>query len=101
MIRTKRILILTTLFIGMQIMINVFTFADANITAEQAKAIALKTVNTDDVGAITSIEIEMEGGVKVYTVEFTKDGFETDVKINIKTGAVILIDSDKDKVTKD
>ncbi len=99
MVTTKRIAIVALLFIGMQITTPVF--AAVKITAEQAKSIALKAVNTDHVGPVTSIELEKEQGVTVFTVEFTKDGIETDVKINAENGQVVLIQSDKDKADKE
>lgn len=44
----------------------------------------------------------MEGDVLVYVVEFTEsDGNEVDVKLNAKTGAVVLIESDKDEIEDD
>ena len=53
-------------------------------------------------GTFTDIELEMEGNVLVYAVEFTEsDGNEVDVKINAKTGAVLLIESDKDELVDD
>jgi hypothetical protein len=53
-------------------------------------------------GTFTDIELEMEGDVLVYAVEFTEsDGNEVDVKINAKTGAVLLIESDKDESVDD
>ena len=53
-------------------------------------------------GRFTDIELEMEGGVLVYAVEYTEsDGNEVDVKINAKNGAIVLIESDKDEPVDD
>lgn len=53
-------------------------------------------------GKFTDIELEMEKGVLVYAVEFTEsDGNEVDVKINAKTGSVVLVESDKDEAVDD
>ncbi len=74
-------------------------FAEDDIlTFNEAIAIALETVNTEEVGEITSIEIETEDNVLVYAVEFAKDDIETDVKINAETGEVIEIKSDLDEI---
>lgn len=53
-------------------------------------------------GVFTDIELEMEEEVLVYAVEYTEaDGNEVDVKINAKTGAVVLVESDKDELADD
>lgn len=53
-------------------------------------------------GRFTDIELEMEDSVLVYAVEYTEsDGNEVDVKINAKTGIVVLIESDKDEPVDD
>lgn len=68
------------------------------VTAEQAKTIAQKSVNLEEVGAITDVDLENENGIFVYSVQFTKDDIETDVKINAETGKVVKIESDKDEM---
>ena len=67
---------------------------EAKISHEDAMTIALETVNMDEVGEITSVELESDEGWPVYSVEFTKDGVETDVKINAQTGEVITVTND-------
>jgi hypothetical protein len=65
---------------------------------------ALQTANKayTGTGAFTDIELEMEDGVLVFAVEYTeKDGNEVDVKINAKTGVVVLVESDKDEAVDD
>ncbi|MEK6871597.1 MAG: PepSY domain-containing protein [Nanoarchaeota archaeon] len=65
------------------------------ITEEQAVAIAKKSVDMSVVGSITDVELEKEKGIAVYAIEFTDDnGVETDVKVEAKTGKVVLIESD-------
>ena len=71
------------------------------ISPEQAKTIALGAVNTNDVGEITDVELERENGIVVYAIEFTKNGIETDVKINAADGTIIKIESDLDEKDKD
>lgn len=71
-----------------------------SITESKALAIAEKTYTGK--GRFTDIELEMEKGVLVYAVEYTeKDGNEVDVKINAKTGALVVMESDKDEPTDD
>ena len=76
---------------------TVLSFAAVAITEEEAESIALDTVNTEEVGDVTNVELEDEDGVLVYEVEFTKDGIETDVKINAETGEVVKTESDIDE----
>ncbi|MFH1404291.1 MAG: PepSY domain-containing protein [Candidatus Altiarchaeota archaeon] len=64
------------------------------ITSDQANGIAVDTVNEDDVGVLTDVELEDEEGNTVYAVEFNKDGFETDVKIDASSGKVVKIEDD-------
>lgn len=65
-------------------------------TISEARAIEIATAAYTGNGKRTDIELETEKGVLVYSVEFTeKDGNEVDVKLNAKTGAVVLIESDK------
>jgi hypothetical protein len=53
-------------------------------------------------GVFTDIELEMEQGVLVFAIEYTeKDGNEVDVKVNAKTGIVMLVESDKDEAVDD
>ena len=68
----------------------------AKITEDDAKAIALNVVDTKKVGEITDVTIENEDGNAVYAVEFTKDGVETDVRIDINTGKIIKIERDSE-----
>lgn len=69
----------------------------AKITEDEAKAIALGAVDINTVGEVTDVEIENENGNVVYTVEFTKNGIETDVKIDAGNGKVLLIEDDNNE----
>lgn len=73
----------------------------AQITQEQAIAIALAAVNTDKVGKMTDVQLENEDGNVVYAVEFTKNGIETDVKIDAGNGKVLLIEDDTTESDQD
>lgn len=68
----------------------------------ESKALSIAdTAYTGD-GAFTDIELEMEGGVLVYAVEYTEsDGNEVDVKVNAETGTVVLVESDRDEAVDD
>jgi len=68
----------------------------AELSEEQAIAIANTAVKNMDVGRMTDIELERENGVVVYAIEFTKNGIETDVKLDAVTGVVLEIKSDLD-----
>jgi len=68
----------------------------AKISEPKAKEIANNAYK--GTGTLTDTELEMEKGVLVYAVEFTEsDGNEVDVKIDAKTGKVVLIESDSDE----
>jgi len=69
----------------------------ATITEEQAKKIAIGSVDSTLVGELTDVELENEDGNVVYAIEFTKDGIETDVKIDAGNGKVLKIESDNDE----
>ena len=72
----------------------------AKITESKALAIAQKAYTGK--GKFTDIELEMEKGILVYGVEYTEsDGNEVDVKVNAKTGAVVVVESDKDEPIDD
>ncbi len=75
--------------------------AGVMITSEQAKLTAIAKVDAEKVGTITDVELENEDGILVYAIEFTKDGVETDVKINAETGEVVKIESDKDEIEEE
>lgn len=71
-----------------------------SITESAALSIANRAYTGD--GAFTNIEQEMEKDVLVFTIEYTeKDGNEVDVKVNAKTGAIVLMESDKDEAVND
>ena len=86
-----------------------FAYADSDdepivgtpsISESKALAVAEKTYTGN--GTFTDIELEMEQGVLVYAVEYTEsDGNEVDVKINAKTGALVVMESDKDEPVDD
>ncbi len=70
------------------------------ISESKALSIAENAYTGD--GAFTDIELEMEDGILVYAVEYTEgDGNEVDVKINAKTGTVVLVESDRDEAIDD
>ena len=59
------------------------------VTAEQAKASALKSVS----GRVTSVDIEKKRGKFVYVVEIrTRTGAEKDVLVDIDTGQVLGVE---------
>jgi|CXWL01.1.fsa_nt_gi hypothetical protein len=100
-------LVATLLFFGMS-----FSFAFAaedsdapivgtpSITESNALSIANKAYTGN--GVFTDIELEMERDVLVFAIEYTeKDGNEVDVKVNAKTGTVILVESDADEAEDD
>lgn len=66
--------------------------AIAKISADDAKMIALKAVDTNKVGAITDVALENEDGNVVYTVEFTKGNEQTDVQIDAGNGNVLAVE---------
>jgi len=70
----------------------------AKITVEQAKAIAMDQVDTDVVGEVTGVELENENGNVVYSVEFNKNGVETEVNIDPGNGKVLKIERQFDEV---
>lgn len=68
----------------------------AKISESVALAVAEKAYTGN--GKFTDIELEMEKGVLVFAVEYTEsDGNEVDVKVDAKTGAVVVVESDKDE----
>ena len=72
----------------------------AEISESAALAVADKAYTGD--GKFTDIELEMEKGVLVFAVEYTEnDGNEVDVKVNAKTGAVMVVESDRDEPIDD
>ena len=73
----------------------------SSITEAEAIAIAMKQIDLNVVGEMTDVEVEKEKGRIVYAVEFSKRGVETDVKIDAKTGEVVIIESDRDEEEQD
>ncbi|MFH1643540.1 MAG: PepSY domain-containing protein [Patescibacteria group bacterium] len=73
----------------------------AKITEEQAKTIALDVVDINSVGELTDVGLDNENGNVVYSVEFTKNGIETDVKIDAGNGDVLKIEGDNDEADKE
>jgi|SRR3989344_1230472 len=71
------------------------------ISLEQAKAIALNAVDTNKVGKLTDAEIENDNGEVIYSIEFTKDNIETDVKIDAKNGNILVIENDITETDQD
>ncbi|MBR4435685.1 MAG: PepSY domain-containing protein [Clostridia bacterium] len=67
------------------------------ITAAEAKAIALKKAGVT-ASEIRNFEIEFdkENGVYVYEIEFEAKGYEYDITVNAKTGAVIKFEREVD-----
>ena len=71
-----------------------------SITESTALGIANKAYTGN--GVFTDIELEMENNVLVFAIEYTeKDGNEVDVKVNAKTGAVVLVESDANETVDD
>lgn len=64
----------------------------AKITAEEAKTIAVGTVD----GEIAKVELENENGNLVYSVEIAQNNKELDVKIDAGNGNVLKIDDGAD-----
>ena len=75
--------------------------ADQQISLEQAKTIALNAVDTNKVGKLTDAEVENENGEVIYSIEFTKDNIETDVKIDAKNGNILVIENDITETDQD
>jgi len=75
--------------------------ADQQISLEQAKTIALNAVDTNKVGKLTDAEVENENGEVIYSIEFTKDNIETDVKIDAKNGNILAIENDLNEADQD
>jgi uncharacterized membrane protein YkoI len=73
----------------------------AKITADDAKKIAIGAVDVNIVGEVTDVELENEDGNVVYAVEFTKNGVETDVKLDAGNGKILKIESDNDEANED
>ena len=73
----------------------------AKISTTDATLIALRAVNIKEVGEITNVQLENEEGNVVYAVEFTKNGIETDVKIDAGNGKVLLIEDDSSEADQD
>ncbi len=73
----------------------------AKISTTDATLIALRAVNIKEVGEITNVQLENEDGNVVYAVEFTKNGIETDVKIDAGNGKVLLIEDDSSEADQD
>jgi uncharacterized membrane protein YkoI len=56
---------------------------------------AIKIASSYAEGSVTAVESERVSGILAYSIEVTKDGFETDVKIERATGRVLRIEKDK------
>ncbi len=68
----------------------------------ESKALGIAEAAYTGNGKFTDIELEMEKGVLVYAVEYTEsDGNEVDVKVDAKTGEVVLVESDRDEAVDD
>ena len=63
-------------------------FAASNISAAQAKAIALKKVPG---ATVTSIELETEKGRAIYDIDLVLNQYEYDLKLDAKTGSGISV----------
>lgn len=73
----------------------------AKITEEQAKSIAVDSVDLKLVGEITTVNLENEDGNVMYAVEFSNNGIKTDVKIDAGNGNVLKIESDNNEADKE
>ena len=72
--------------------------ADARITKDEAKAIALRHAGLSG-AAIRNLEIELdlERGVWEYEVEFDYDGFEYSYDIHAETGEILYSKKELDR----
>lgn len=70
---------------------------ESDIGEEQAKSIAAEHAgfSVKDV-RFTKAKLDRENGVRVYDIEFHKDGMEYDYEINAATGDIVKYDSEKD-----
>jgi hypothetical protein len=100
------------LFVAVLFMGTLFTVVQADSGSEspiigtaklsEAEALVVAKNTYQGAGQFTDIELEMEGGVLVYAVEFTENGGnEVDVKIDAKTGDIVLMESDAEEAVDD
>jgi len=69
--------------------------SQAKITADEAKAIAVKHVSAQ-LSDVKEVELENEGGHLVYSVEIRKDGKLFEVEVDASNGNVIAVEQDDD-----
>lgn len=67
----------------------------AKITASEAKGIASNHLSVQP-SAVRSIELEIEGGRLIYSVELTKNTQTIEVEVDAVTGKVIDVEQDHD-----
>ena len=94
MIKIKQALIVSFCLVVMINITDAVRAEDAKISEGEAIVIALGALNISKDSKLTSVDLETVDGILVYAIEFTKDGIETDVKINAQTGEVVIIEDD-------
>jgi len=71
----------------------------AKITAEEAKAIAVKHVDAQ-LSDVREVELENHNGHLVYSVEIAKPGKLFEVEVDAVTGVVMILEQDDDTETE-
>ena len=73
--------------------------ADSLITEKQAKEFALKKagVSENDISQYKS-ELDKDGGIFRYEIEFHAGGYEYDIEVSAKDGKIISFDKEKDSI---
>ncbi len=69
--------------------------SQAQLTAEQAKEIAVKHVGAQ-LSDVREVELESEGGKLIYSVEIVKDGMLVEVEIDATNGNVVSVEHGDD-----
>ena len=72
------------------------TSSASYIGVDQAKRIALKHAGVSD-ATFTKAKLEKEDGVRIYEIEFRKDGVEYEYEIDAVTGSILESDMEKDE----
>ncbi len=75
--------------------VNPHQASQAQITAEEAKAIAVKAVGAQ-LSDIKEVELENHNGNLVYSIEIAKDGKLFEVEVDAITGTVMILEQDDD-----
>lgn len=75
--------------------VNAQQASQAQITAEEAKAIAVKHVSAK-LSDVKEVELENHNGNLVYSVEIAKDGKLFEVEVDAINGTVMILEQDDD-----